>query len=64
MTESKIKLAAILSLAFVALVAGLAYSGVASDKQLQVLVITLPALIWATIQPRKVCRLAGKRDAA
>lgn len=64
MTDSKIQLAAILSAAFVALVAVLAYSGAVSDKQLQVLVITMPALIWAITQPRTACRLAGKRDAA
>ena len=64
MSDAKIQLAAILSATFVAVVAVLANSGAASDKQLQVLVITMPAMIWALTQPRRSCRLSRKRDAA
>ena len=64
MQDDRIVLTAILSAAFVALVAVLAYSNAVSEKQMQVLVITLPALIYALTHPRAACRLFGKRDAA
>ena len=64
MDDTKVQLAAILSAAFVALVAVLAYSNAVTDKQLQVLVITLPALIWAITQPRSSCRFSRTREEA